>query len=180
MSTTTMDRTMDRGGERAGARGAGVRSLAWRLVDTTRSVAPTVARLGLGCVMFAHGAQKVLGLWGGYGFSGTMGFFTSKLGIPAPLAALAIIAEFFGSIALLFGFLTRVAAAGIGVVMLVAMAMVHSHVGFFMNWNGNQKGEGFEYHLLALTLCLVLLVAGGGSASIDRWLTERRRRPATI
>ena len=113
-----------------------------RLLTTTNDPVLTLMRLVLGVVFFAHGAQKMLGWLGGYGFSGTMGFFTSQMHIPAPLAFLAIAAEFFGSLGLLLGLLTRVAAFGIAVNMLVAVLMVHIHVGFFANWAGDQKGEG--------------------------------------
>jgi putative oxidoreductase len=94
----------------------------------------------------------------------------------APLAFLVIAVEFLASIALVFGVLTRLGALGIGAIMVGAIAMVHAPNGFFMNWMGNQKGEGFEYHLLAITLALVLLALGGGSLSIDRLIA--RRRPA--
>jgi len=120
--------------------------------------------------MFPHGAQKALGLFGGYGFSGTMNFFTGQLHIPALFAFLAIAAEFAGSVGLITGFLSRVSAFGIAVVMLVAMLMVHASNGFFMNWAGNQKGEGFEYHLLAIGLALVVIISGAGRWSIDRLL----------
>ena len=173
MSTTTMERPAE-----FDARMPALSSLGYRLIATTRSAGPTLARLGLGGVMFVHGAQKMLGLWGGHGFNATMHMMTTKLGIPAPFAFLAIFAEFFGAIGLITGLLTRVAAAGIAVVMIVAVAMVHRGNGFFMNWTGQQKGEGFEYHLLALALCAALMLAGGGWASIDRWLTMRRGRLA--
>ncbi|XHR29683.1 MAG: DoxX family protein [Chthoniobacteraceae bacterium] len=137
------------------------------LFKTTPSFAPLFARLALGIVMFPHGAQKVLGWFGGHGFTGTMGFFTGVLHIPVLFAFLAILAEFAGSLGLIFGFLSRVAAFGIGVVMIVAITTAHAANGFFMNWDGSQKGEGFEYHLLALGLALVVLVAGAGIASID-------------
>src|SRR5215472_6262566 len=107
-----------------------------KLVATDNDYATTMLRLVLGLVFFAHGAQKMLGWFGGFGFSGTMGFFTGTMHIPAPLAFLAIVAEFFGGLGLIFGFLTRIAALGIAVNMLVAIATVHSAVGFFMNWNG--------------------------------------------
>src|SRR4029077_10245880 len=112
-----------------------------RLLATYHSWALTGARLALGVVMFAHGAQKMLGWFGGNGFSGTMGFFTS-MGIPAPFAFLAIAAEFFGGLGLLVGFLGRIAAFGIICNMVVAVCMVHRHNGLFMNWSGAQKGEG--------------------------------------
>jgi putative oxidoreductase len=129
-------------------------------------------RLVLGVVFFAHGAQKMLGWFGGGGFSATMNMFTSYMHIPAAFALLAIAAEFFGGLGLILGVLTRVAAFGIAVEMLVAVLLVHIHYGFFMNWSGSQKGEGFEYHLLALAMLLTILVRGGGAASIDRTIAK--------
>src|SRR3984957_5362003 len=139
-----------------------------KIVFTDDSIATSILRLVLGVVFFAHGAQKMLGWFGGYGFAGTMGFFTGLMHIPAPLAFLAIAAEFFGGIGLILGFLTRVAAFGIGVNMLVAIATVHHSFGFFMNWAGTQKGEGFEYHLLVLAMVAFLMVRGAGAFSVDR------------
>src|ERR1700720_3297705 len=121
-----------------------------KLMITDDTAATTILRLVLGVVFFAHGAQKMLGWFGGYGFSGTMGFFTGTMHIPAPLAFLAISAEFFGGLGLILGFLTRIAAFGIAMNMVVAIAVVHSSFGFFMNWTGAQKGEGFEFHLVIL------------------------------
>ena len=143
------------------------------LLKTPDSAALLIARLTLGLVFFPHGAQKVLGWFGGYGFSGTMGFFTGMMHIPAPLAFLAIAAEFAGSIGLITGFLSRVAAFGVAANMIVAIVMVHGANGFFMNWFGNQKGEGIEYHLLVLGLALTIILFGAGKASIDRLITSR-------
>jgi putative oxidoreductase len=143
------------------------------LLKTNNSFAPTLARLTLGVVMFPHGAQKVLGWFGGYGFSGTMNFFTQQMHIPAAFAVLAIAAEFLGSLALVTGFLSRIAALGIIVEMAVAVAMVHAPNGFFMNWFGNQKGEGFEYHLLAIGLALIVLIYGAGKVSLDSVIAGR-------
>jgi putative oxidoreductase len=143
------------------------------LLKTNNSFAPTLARLVLGVVMFPHGAQKVLGWFGGYGFSGTMNFFTQQMHIPAAFAVLAIAAEFLGSLGLITGFLSRIAAFGIAVEMAVAVAMVHAPNGFFMNWFGNQKGEGFEYHVLAIGIALIVLIYGGGKASIDSVIAGR-------
>jgi len=143
-----------------------------RIVHTSSDSAVTILRVVLGCVFFAHGAQKMLGWFGGYGFSGTMGFFTHQMGIPAPFAFLAICAEFFGGLGLILGLLGRIAAFGIICNMLVAIAMVHRHNGFFMNWAGNQKGEGFEYHLLAIAVALLILIKGSGALSLDRFLTH--------
>jgi putative oxidoreductase len=142
-----------------------------RLYATDDSAATTILRLALGIVFFAHGAQKMLGWFGGYGFSGTMGFFTGAMHIPAPLAFLAIAAEFFGGIGLILGFLTRIAAFGIAMNMLVAIATVHGKFGLFMNWNGTQKGEGFEYHLLVIAMAAFLMIRGAGALSVDRALT---------
>ena len=121
-----------------------------KIVRTKDDYAITILRVVAGIVFFAHGSQKMLGWFGGYGFSGTMGFFTHQLGIPAPFAFLAICAEFFGGLGLIVGFLGRIAAFGIMCNMIVAVMMIHRHNGLFMNWFGNQKGEGYEYHLLAI------------------------------
>lgn len=143
-----------------------------RLLQTDDNCAPLVARLTLGLVMFPHGAQKVLGWFGGYGFSGTLGFFTGTLHIPAFLGVLAILAEFLGSLALIFGFLSRLAALGIAANMVVAVLLVHGANGFFVNWAGSQKGEGYEYHLLAIGLALIVIRHGGGKWSLDRRLSQ--------
>jgi putative oxidoreductase len=136
-----------------------------------RNYALSILRLALGVVFFAHGAQKTLGWFGGYGFHGTMGFFTQQMGIPAPFAVLAICAEFLGGLGLIVGFLSRIAAFGILCNMLVAVFMVHHKFGFFMNWAGNQPGEGYEYHLLAIAALLVIMIAGAGAFSIDAALS---------
>jgi len=140
-----------------------------KLVDTANDRTIAIIRVILGIVFFAHGAQKAMGLFGGPGFSSTIGFF-QQMGIPAWLAVLAIAAEFLGGLGLLVGLLTRIAALGIIVNMVVAILIVHSRVGFFMNWNGNQPGEGFEFHLLAIALGLAILVKGAGAFSVDRIL----------
>jgi putative oxidoreductase len=144
-----------------------------RIVNTNDDFAITIIRLVLGVIFFAHGAQKMLGWFGGYGFSGTMGFFT-QMGIPAPFAVLAIAAEFFGGLGLIVGLLGRVAAFGVLCNMVVAILMVHRHYGLFMNWAGDQKGEGFEFHLLVIAITLAILIEGSGAFSLDRFLTERR------
>jgi putative oxidoreductase len=145
-----------------------------KLLGTDQSTAGALLRLVLGVVFFAHGAQKMLGWFGGYGFQGTMDFFTGALHIPAPFAMLAIFAEFFGGLGLIVGLLTRVAAFGIGVTMLVAMFTVHIGHGFFANWSGAQKGEGYEYHLLVLAMATYLVIRGAGAFSIDGALAKRK------
>lgn len=139
-----------------------------KLMNTKDDFILTLLRLTLGAVFFAHGAQKALGWFGGYGFKGTLGFFTQQMHIPAPFAVLAIGAEFLGGIGLVLGLLGRVAAFGIACNMAVAIYMVHRHFGFFANWSGTQKGEGYEYHILVLVICLVIMIKGSGALSIDR------------
>ncbi|HEY4843992.1 MAG TPA: DoxX family protein [Terriglobales bacterium] len=142
-----------------------------RMTNTSNDVALTILRLVLGIVFFAHGAQKMLGWFGGFGFHGTMGFF-EHLGFPAPVALLIICTEFFGGLGLIVGLLTRIAALGIGVEMIGAIFIVHLPNGFFMNWYGTQKGEGFEYHLLAIAVAAALLLRGSGAFSVDRALSK--------
>lgn len=145
-----------------------------KLVSTSGDWTLTLLRVTLGVVMFAHGAQKVFGWFGGYGFEGTMAGLTG-MGIPALFAFLAIVAEFFGGLGLVVGLLTRIAAFGVATVMVVATLMVHTQFGFFMNWTGSQKGEGFEYHLLALAMSMALMARGAGAGSVDYWLGRRSR-----
>ena len=142
-----------------------------RFVSTTNDFTWTVARFVLGVVFFAHGAQKLLGLFGGRGFSGTVDLY-SQMGFSAPVVVLAISAEFFGGLALMVGFLSRIAAVGIIGKMAVAAFTLHAKNGFFMNWSGEQRGEGIEYHLLAIALGLVILIKGSGALSVDRLLTK--------
>jgi len=149
-----------------------------KLIQTRDDYMLMLVRVVLGAVFFAHGAQKVLGWFGGYGFEGTMTFFTQKLGIPNFLAILAILTEFLGGIGLIVGLLSRIAALGIAINMVVAIFLVHAQNGFFMNWPGTLKGEGFEYHLLAIAMAALVMVRGAGAWSLDRvldaWLTGGR------
>lgn len=144
-----------------------------KLIRTREDAVLAIVRITLGVVMFAHGSQKMLGWFGGSGFSGTMSMFENQMHIPAPLAFLAIVAEFFGGIGLLLGLLGRVAALGITVNMVVAVLKVHLANGFFMNWTGEQKGEGFEYHLLVLAITVAVMLYGSGAWSADYALTPR-------
>jgi len=143
-----------------------------KLLSTNDDIAAFVLRVLLGLVFFPHGMQKLTTLFGGFGFSGSMGFFTTKLGIPAVFAFLAIMSEGLGWLGLIAGFLTRLAAFGIAVDMAVAVYMLHWQNGFFMNWFGNQKGEGFEFHILVIAIALALVIKGGGKWSIDRTLAR--------
>jgi putative oxidoreductase len=144
-----------------------------KLFQTNDDTAIMIIRVLLGVVFFPHGMQKLLGWFGGYGFEGTMGFFTGKLGIPAVFAFLAIIAEGLGSLGLITGFLTRLSALGIAIEMAVAVNMMHYQNGFFMNWFGNQKGEGFEYHILVIAIAIALIIKGGGKWSVDKVVAEK-------
>jgi putative oxidoreductase len=144
-----------------------------KLISTDNDLGTAVVRVVLGVVFAAHGAQKVLGWFGGHGFSATVTMFTEQMHIPLPFALLAIAAEFLGGLGLIVGLLSRVAALGIAVTMIVAIAMVHSHVGFFMNWtNTPNQGEGFEYHLLAIAMAVLVLLRGAGAVSLDRMMTK--------
>ncbi len=149
-----------------------MKMLEW-LLQTESGWLGLVLRLTLAVVIFPHGAQKVLGWFGGHGFKNTLKFFTDS-GIPAVFALLAIAAEFLGPLGLMVGLLARVAAFGIACVMLVAIITVHWPYGFFMNWFGNQKGEGFEFHLLALGIAIALIIGGAGAWSVDSFLAVAR------
>jgi putative oxidoreductase len=138
-----------------------------KLILTNDDMVLSVLRIVLGIVFIAHGVPKLTG------FSGTMDFFTAQLGIPALFAFLAIMAEGLGGFGLVTGLLTRVAAFGIAVNMVVAVLMLHLQHGFFMNWLGNQKGEGYEYHLLVIAIAVALMIRGGGKWSIDSMITKQ-------
>lgn len=137
-----------------------------KLLATSNDYALGLARFLMGIVFFAHGAQKMLGWFGGLGFSGTISLF-AKLGMPTFVALFAIFVEFFGGLGLLVGLLSRVAALGIIVEMIGAVLTVHLPNGFFMNWAGNQKGEGIEYHIITIALALLIVVRGAGAFSLD-------------
>ncbi len=129
-----------------------------------------IVRIVLGVVIFAHGAQKTLGWFGGAGLQNTLRIFRDNLRIPAPLALLAVAAEFLGGLGLIVGLLSRVAAVGIAVVMCVALLAVHRKFGFFMNWYGEKQGHGVEYHILVLALTTVVIFKGAGALSLDQAL----------
>jgi len=145
-----------------------------RLLKTDHDYALLILRIALGLVILPHGAQKLLGWFGGYGLTGTLNFFTTNLGVPLVLALLVVAAESFGALGLIAGLVTRFCAFGIAAVMTGAIFMVHLKNGFFMNWSGAQGGEGFEFHLLAIGIALALLLKGGGAFSLDRFLARQR------
>ena len=134
-----------------------------------------IARFALCIVVFPHGAQKLFGWFGGYGFDGTMGFLTSQARLPYIIALLVILIETFAALFILLGFATRLAALGILANFIGIVIKIHADNGFFMNWAGTQKGEGIEYFLLLFGLAIILLITGGGKASIDAALSSQRR-----
>lgn len=144
------------------------------LLSTDGGATALVLRLMFAVAIWPHGAQKLLGWFGGYGFGGTMGYFRS-LGIPAPLGLLAILVEFAGPLALVLGFQTRLVALALGIVMLVAALRVHLPNGFFIDWAGTQPGQGIEYQLLAVTIAVALVILGGGAWSVDGALSRAVR-----
>ena len=159
-----------------------VRSFARAMLATDDSKTATFQRLMLSGVIFAHGLQKALGWFGGWGIEGTLNWFDTALGVPAPLASLVILSDSVGSIALALGLCSRFAALGTTLTMTGAILLFHAPNGFFMNWSGTQAGEGFEFHLLALALSVPIVIRGGGAHSLDRWLTARlgERRAAAL
>jgi putative oxidoreductase len=150
-----------------------MKTILYFVTRTSGQWTPLILRLTLAIVFFPHGAQKVLGWFGGYGFTGTMDFFTAKMGLPYVIALLPVLTEFLAPFALVAGFFTRIAALATGINMLVAVLMVHLANGFFMNWYGTQKGEGFEYHLLVIGIAVALVVQGAGRLSVDQTIASQ-------
>lgn len=154
------------------------------LTTTNDSCAPAVLRFLLGTVLFAHGAQKMLGWFGGYGFEGTMGFFTGAVGLPWIVGFSVILIEFFGSLFLILGLGTRLWSLAIFFLFVGIMVTSHLSNGFFMNWDGSQKGEGIEFFLLAIGMAASVTITGGGKLSIDRLLLKKKnnrlRQAATL
>jgi len=149
------------------------KNLGFGFLDTPPLATTTLARVVLGLAILPHGAQKLFGWFGGYGFTNTLHWFTDTLHVPWIFGLAAILAETVGGLALVVGFATRLAAAMVGAVYLTAVVLVHGRHGFFINWFGNQKGEGVEYFVLGLTLVVLLVIQGGGAASLDRVVAAR-------
>jgi putative oxidoreductase len=137
------------------------------LFSTDTSLAGLILRLTIGLIMFPHGAQKMFGLFGGYGFKTTMKYFTETVQLPWFIGLLVILIEFVGAVGLILGFGSKIWAALLIILMLGAIITTNYSNGFFMNWFGNQKGEGFEYHLLVIGLCFALIVTGSGKLALD-------------
>lgn len=144
-----------------------------QILATDPSWVPTLARIILGIIFFAHGSQKVFGWFGGPGLRQTLRTLTQFVGLPSIVALVAVGAELVGGAALVLGLLGRISALGIAVNMLAAILMVHGRFGLFMNWFGDRKGHGIEYHLLAIALAIVIIAKGSGAFSLDLLLSTR-------
>jgi putative oxidoreductase len=151
-----------------------LRSLA-AILQTDSSYSQLLLRATLGLVLLPHGAQHLLGMFGGYGLSGTVQWMTGALGIPAPIAVTGVLLEFFAPLLLILGLAVRPAALSLAIFMAVAAA-THVSNGFFMNWFGTMPAgvEGFEYHLLAIAMAVAIIGRGAGALSLDRLLTPRQ------
>jgi putative oxidoreductase len=136
-----------------------------------------LSRVILGTVVLGHGVHKLLGWFGGYGFDGTMGFFTDTIGLPYIFGLLIIASETAGMLALILGFLGRFIALSLIVIMAGAIVTTHGQFGFFMNWSGNQGGEGYEFHLLVIALSTVTVLNGSGTYSLDQFLFSKKEDP---
>lgn len=150
-----------------------MKQLVLKLLKTKPNIGFGITRLTLGLVMFPHGAQKLLGAFGGYGYSATMHSFTEQMGLPSLVAFSIIMIEFFGSLFLILGFLSRfwaLALTGMFVGIIYTTQWQH---GFFMNWFGNQAGEGYEYSLLIIGLAFATLVNGSGKWSLDQLISNK-------
>ena len=141
-----------------------------QILATDSDWVATLARITLGIIFFAHGAQKMFGWFGGPGLRQTLRAMTGHVGLPPSLAFCAVAAEFFGGAALILGVLGRIAALGIVAIMVSAILLVHGRYGLFLNWFGDRLGHGIEYHLLAIALAIVVIVKGAGALSVDRML----------
>lgn len=144
-----------------------------KLFNTTDSWSLIVLRVVLGLVVFPHGAQKLLGWFGGYGFAGSMTYFTDTVGVPWIVGFIVIMLEFFGAIALIIGFATRIIAVlyiAVAIGIIFTSSIQH---GFFMNWFGNQGGEGYEYFLLWIGMAVALVINGSGRYSVDKLLVKQ-------
>jgi len=143
-----------------------------KIFNTTNDWTGLVTRLSIGLILFPHGAQQMLGIFGGYGFTGTMIFLTNTMHLPWLIAFLVINIEFFGAISLVTGFASRLWSIAIVVIFTGTIFTAHIGNGFFMNWYGTQKGEGFEYALLVIGLSIATLINGSGKYSIDNIIFE--------
>ncbi|WP_405207242.1 DoxX family protein [Aquimarina sp. LLG6339-5] len=151
-----------------------MKNLIKKLLKTHPNIGFSIARLTLGLVIFPHGAQKLLGLFGGYGYSATMEALTTQMGLPSIVASSVIMIEFFGAISLIIGIFSRFWAISLAVMFLGIIFTAQLEHGFFMNWLGNQAGEGYEYSLLIIGLALTIIIHGSGKYSIDHLISKKQ------
>ena len=146
------------------------------IFKTSDSWSLTILRIFLAIVVFPHGAQKLLGWFGGYGFSSSIGFLTQSVGLPWFVAFLVIILESIGAVALIVGIGTRIIAISYIVLAIGIVFTSHIQNGFFINWFGNQPGEGYEYFILWIGMAVALVINGAGKYSLDRVLFSVNRK----
>ena len=151
-----------------------------KLVATESRIELTILRLTLGVVLLAHGLQKAFGWFGGFGWTNSIHYFTNTVGLPYILAAFVILIETVGAFLLIAGFAGRINAALMGIVIIGAFFQDHLPNGFYMNWFGNHKGEGFEFDILFVAIALVLTLKGSGAFSIDRLLTGKNEKERPV
>ena len=145
------------------------------IFTTDNSRVGLILRLTTGPVLLPHGAQNMLGWFGGSGSSSEMKHLTQDAGLPAFISLLVILIEFFGALMLITGTGTRIAAFCVIVLFMGIIWYVHGKMGFFMNWFGTMPAgtEGYEYHLLVIGLAIAVLFTGGG-----RWSADGLIRPS--
>ena len=149
-----------------------MKNQAEKILATHPNIGSSISRWTLGLVLFPHGAQKLLGLFGGYGYSATMEGLTTQMGLPAIVAFSVIIIEFFGSLSLILGCFSRFWAVSFAALIIGIISKTQWEHGFFMNWFGNQAGEGYEYSLLVIGLSLSVLVNGSGKWALDTVISK--------
>jgi putative oxidoreductase len=142
-----------------------------QLVETNTSYICLFLRIITGIIIFPYGMQKLFGWFDGPGISGTHEQMRSK-NIPWFIGWLIIIAQSFGSVALILGLFGRIAAGGNFIIFTGAL-VVHSPDGWFLNWFGKKKGEGIEYLMMLLSILLVITINGSGAFSVDQWLMTK-------
>ncbi len=143
-----------------------------KIFNTDRDWTGFVIRLTLGLIMFPHGAQKMFGWFGGPGFSKELEHLTKHMHLPWIISVMVILTEFLGSVSLIIGLASRLWAVAFGILFVNIIFIAHLENGFFMNWFGTQKGEGYEYHLLVIGLCIALGLNGSGKYSADQLISK--------
>jgi putative oxidoreductase len=144
-----------------------------KIIRTTDNYSFTFLRAALGMVLLAHGVQKAFGWFNGFGWNNSINYFTGTVGLPYTLAAFVILIETLGAVLLIVGFAGRINAALMAIVIAGAFFVDHVHNGFYMNWFGVQKGEGYEFDILFWVISIAIVINGSGKFSIDKWLTNK-------